>query len=74
MSERDRRLFELLEAESQRLFEKILNSEFSREGRVQADLIRDEALRLVTSVAAIYRPDLKEPLLETSIPKRETLK
>ncbi|MEO1971397.1 MAG: hypothetical protein ABGX07_07560, partial [Pirellulaceae bacterium] len=68
-SERDRRLFALLETESQDLFEKIRNNQYTREGRVQVDLIRDEALRLVKSVAAIYRPDLEEPLLETSCEK-----
>jgi hypothetical protein len=68
-SERDRRLFALLESESQRLFEKIRKNEYSRDGRVQVDLIRDEALRLVKSVAAIYRPDLEDPLLDTSCEK-----
>lgn len=69
VSERDRRLFQLLEDESQRVFDKILANEYSEDGRVQIDLIRDEALAFVTSVAQIYRPDLSEPLMETSSEK-----
>ena len=69
VSQRDRRLLQLLEDESQRVFDKILANEYSLDGRVQIDLIRDEALSFVKSVAQIYRPDLEEPLMETSSEK-----
>lgn len=69
VSERDQRLFQLLEDESQRVFDKILGNEYSQDGRVQIDLIRDETLNFVNSVAQIYRPDLDEPLMETSSEK-----
>jgi hypothetical protein len=69
LSERDRQLFKLLEDESQRIFDRILTNEYSVDGRVQIDTIRDEALHLVQSVGRIYRPDLDEPLLETSSEK-----
>lgn len=69
ISQRDQRLLEFLEEESRRIFDKIQANEYSIDGQVQLDAIRKEALRLFTSVAQIYRPDLAEPLLETSAEK-----
>jgi len=66
-SERDRQLFQLIEEESRRVFNKILAGDYSHDGRVKIEEIRDEALALVRRIARIYRPDPPDPLLETSV-------
>lgn len=66
-SARDKELFALLERESQRVFDRILANEYSRDGQVQFELIRDEATELVGRIARIYQPGAEEPLLETSV-------
>ncbi|MBG86066.1 MAG: hypothetical protein CMO80_04100 [Verrucomicrobiales bacterium] len=63
----DKALFALLESESQRVFDRILNNEYSVGGQVQFELIRDEATELVGHIAKIYQPNAEEPLLETSV-------
>jgi hypothetical protein len=63
----DRRLFELLERQTQQFFERIQQNYYVREGRFQPWLLRDDAMRLVHEVALLYRPNAEQPLLETSL-------
>jgi hypothetical protein len=65
--QQDRRLNELLAAETKVLFDKILNNRYAGEGQVKIELLRDDLLELITKVARIYQPDVKRPLLETSL-------
>jgi len=66
LSEKDRRVRELLENEAERVYEKIRRNGYTIEGRFDALAIRDEALQLVQQVAKIYKPESVNPLLETS--------
>lgn len=66
LSEQDRQVHKLLEAEAERVYEKIRRNGYTVEGRVDALAIRDEALELIKKVARIYKPDSEFPLLETS--------
>jgi hypothetical protein len=66
LSEQDRQVHKLLEAEAERVYEKIRRNGYTVEGRVDALAIRDEALELIKKVARIYKPESEFPLLETS--------
>lgn len=66
LSEKDREVRELLEAEAERVYEKIRRNGYTVEGQVDAIAIRDEALELIKRVAKIYKPESQFPLLETS--------
>ena len=66
MSEADRRVNEMLEAEAERVYEKIRANGYTVDGNVDVDQIRDEVFDLVRRVAAVYSPDSDNPILETS--------
>jgi hypothetical protein len=66
LSEQDREVHKLLEAEAERVYEKIRRNGYTVEGRVDALAIRDEALELIKKVARVYKPESEFPLLETS--------
>lgn len=66
MSEQDRKVNALLEAEAERVYEKIRKNGYTTDGTVDIDLIRNDAFDLIQRVAAIYSPDSHNPLLETS--------
>ncbi len=66
LSAQDREVHKLLEAEAERVYEKIRRNGYTVEGRVDALAIRDEALELIKKVARVYKPDSEFPLLETS--------
>ena len=66
LSEQDRQVRQLLEAEAERVYEKIRRNGYTVEGRVDALAIRDESLELIKRVARIYKPESEFPLLETS--------
>ena len=66
LSEQDRKVHQLLEAEAERVYEKIRRNGYTVEGRVDALAIRDEALELIKKVAQVYKPESEFPLLETS--------
>ena len=66
LAEKDSQTLELLNVETQRIFDAILANQYSSDGQVQLELLRDEALDLANRVARIYQPDSKQPLLETS--------
>lgn len=65
--QQDRRLNELLAAETKVLFDRILNNRYAGEGQVKVEVLRDDLQELITKVARVYRPDVKRPLLETSL-------
>jgi hypothetical protein len=66
-SDKDRQLAQLLESESKLLFDNILRNKYSPSGAFQATIIRDDVYALINKVARIYRPDIKNPLTETSL-------
>ncbi|MFL2871318.1 MAG: hypothetical protein ACJZ8O_11300 [Pirellulaceae bacterium] len=66
LAEKDAETLDLLNEETQRIFDAILANRYSTDGQVQLELLRDEAMGLANRVARIYQPDSKAPLLETS--------
>ncbi len=67
LSEQDRAVQKLLEAEAERVYEKIRHNKYTINGKVDLSAIRDEAMRLIQQVARVYNPTSQQPLLETSI-------
>lgn len=66
LSEQDRSVRQLLEAEAERVYEKIRRNGYSVDHKVDVDAIREETLQLIQRVAKIYNPNSQNPLLETS--------
>ncbi|MEO2017550.1 MAG: hypothetical protein ABGZ53_24620 [Fuerstiella sp.] len=66
LSEADRKVQTLLEAEAERVYEKIRQNGYSVNGKVDTDTIRTEVQELIQRVARIYSPASDNPLLETS--------
>lgn len=66
LTEHDRSVRKLLEAEAERVYEKIRRNGYTVNGKVDLDTIRVEALNLIQQVARIYNPSSQNPLLETS--------
>ncbi|MEN9554013.1 MAG: hypothetical protein RLZZ232_299 [Planctomycetota bacterium] len=67
LGEQDREVRKLLEAEAERVYEKIRGNGYMVDGKLDLILIRDEALSLIQRVAGIYRPDSAAPLMEASL-------
>ncbi|MDB4614689.1 CCDC174 family protein [bacterium] len=67
LSEQDRQVLDILEAESKSVYEKILANGYVKDGQADVPEIRDDVLTLVTKIARIYSPEHDNPLLETSI-------
>ncbi len=66
LTEQDRSVRKLLEAEAERVYEKIRHNGYTVNGKVDLDTIRNEAFTLIQQVAKIYNPTSQNPLLETS--------
>ena len=66
LTEQDRNVRKLLEAEAERVYEKIRRNGYTVSGKVDLDTIRNEAFNLIQQVAKIYNPTSQNPLLETS--------
>lgn len=66
-NELDRRLFALIEEETEKLFNAIRDRKYSANGGFEANVAREDAMALVRRVARLYQPDAAEPLLETSV-------
>lgn len=66
LSDQDRSVRQLLEAEAERVYEKIRRNGYMVEQKVDVNAIRDEILQLIQRVAKIYNPKSQNPLLETS--------
>ena len=67
LARKDQDLERLLQAETRQVFEDILHNKYMIEGQLQTLLIRDDVIAMMRRVAQIYRPEVEEPLLETSI-------
>lgn len=66
LSEQDHEVHRILEAEAERVYEAIRKNDYSVDGKIDGDRIRDDAFDLIQKVARIYSPDSDNPLLETS--------
>ena len=66
LTEQDRNVRKILEAEAERVYEKIRHNGYTVNGKVDLDTIRSEAFSLIQQVAKIYNPTSQNPLLETS--------
>lgn len=66
LTEQDRSVRKLLEAEAERVYEKIRRNGYTTNGKVDLETIRIEAMQLIQQVAKIYNPTSQNPLLETS--------
>lgn len=66
-TEQDQQVLQILQAESKRVYEKLLDNGYLKGGTVSVEGIRDDVLDLVTRIAKVYLPDTENPLLETSI-------
>lgn len=65
--ETDRQLLALIETESQRAFDRVLNNRYAAEHGVNIQLIVEDIRAFAEEVARLYRPDTEDPLLETDI-------
>lgn len=66
LSEADRQVQELLEAEAAAVYEKIRSDAYRVDGEIQIEAIRSDLVHLIEQVARVYQPDSQSPLLETS--------
>lgn len=66
LQQKDRQVLAIMEEESKRLYERIRNNEFRTNGKFDSLILRDEILELCRKVAKVYRPEIEDPLLETS--------
>ena len=66
MVAKDRELFALLDAETEQLFNNILQNKYVQQGQLQPLLMRQDAVDLIVKVSRIYQPNAEQPLLETS--------
>lgn len=67
LTEQDRQVRKLLEAEAERVYEKIRTNGYTVNGKVDLIAIRDEALHLIQQVAKVYKPGSETPILDTSL-------
>ncbi|MDG2128549.1 MAG: hypothetical protein P8K08_11195 [Fuerstiella sp.] len=66
LSEADRKVQTLLEAEAERVYEKIRQNGYNVAGKIDAESIRSDVVDLIQRVAKVYSPTSDNPLLETS--------
>lgn len=67
LTEKDQQVLKRIEDESQQLYRKLREGYYKPEGKIDATLIREDVHQFVLGVAKIYRPDVENPLLETSV-------
>jgi hypothetical protein len=67
LAQKDRQLLELLQRESERVFEDILQNKYAPDGQFRVLVARDDVVDLIRRVARIYRPEAENPLLETNL-------
>ncbi len=65
--ETDRRLMALVEAESQRAFDRVRENRYASDQGVDTGLILKDLRVFVHDVARLYQPDTEDPLLETDV-------
>ena len=61
LSEADRQVQELLEAEAAAVYEKIRSDAYRVDGEIQIEAIRSDLVHLVEQVARVYQPDSQSP-------------
>lgn len=64
---RDREARDLIRKRTEAIFDKIRRQEYRKDGEIMRDAIVRDVLELAESVAKIYNPNSKNPLLETSV-------
>lgn len=67
LGEKDRAVAALLEKRTEILFEKVKNNAYQTDGIFQRERLAEDLIGLVESVARIYNPGSRQPLLETSV-------
>jgi hypothetical protein len=65
--EQDQRVIEILDDEAKLVYSRLKDGYYNPEGTLNPNLMRDQVIDLVTRVAKVYRPDAKNPLMETSV-------
>ncbi|HEX5103328.1 MAG TPA: hypothetical protein VFV87_05935, partial [Pirellulaceae bacterium] len=69
LAKKDRQMLELLQAETKLLYDNILQNKYASGDRVLLPVVRDDLVVLITKVARIYQPHLKQEsvLLDASL-------
>ncbi len=67
LAQKDKEVRDLLDEQVKDLFENLINNRYSKNGTFQWEMLRAVLADLITSIAQIYIPDARQPLLETSI-------
>jgi hypothetical protein len=67
MRAKDQQVLKLVDQESQIFFDKLKQNAYSVNGQFNWQLMRDDGYNLARNVALIYRPNVNQPLLETSL-------
>jgi len=65
--EQDQRVIEILDDEAKLVYSRLKEGYYNPEGTLDPDLMREQVIDLVTRVAKVYRPNAKNPLMETSV-------
>lgn len=65
--EREREVLAFCRAESERLFNKVIENGYVKDGVLQPEEIYKDVTQLFEGVARIYQPNSDQPLLETSV-------
>ena len=63
----DQRVLELLDDEAKLVYRRLKEGYYNPSGKLDPVLVRDQVFDLVTRVAKVYRPDVENPLMETSV-------
>ncbi|MCP4106440.1 MAG: hypothetical protein GY749_13060 [Desulfobacteraceae bacterium] len=67
LQKQDQEVLELLEKSIRVLFDKIKYNKYYEDEEFRKNLLLDDILDLIESVAKVYKPDSENPLIETSI-------
>lgn len=68
-SERDRRVLEIVQAASDRIFDGFQKDRYSEGGKFDPRFLANDVIDFIGDIAEVYQPEAEEPLLETSIEK-----
>ena len=63
----DQQVAELLQQRAEIIFDKIINKRYSENKNFKNELLLDDLVDLIESVARIHHPDSEHPLMETSL-------
>lgn len=66
--DQDQQVQAILEKESREIFQKLVGDQYGGEdGKLEWNRLREDLLEVIRGVARVYRPDSKEPLMETAV-------